>query len=261
MTQDREKAFESGMNDHVSKPIDTNELFSTLLKWIEPGKRELPAHIEDKIEEKREEKPLSDMPGISVKEGLSRVGGNTSFYKKILVKFYNDYTDATEQIKDAVDKGDQELAQRLAHTVKGVAGNIGAKDLFGPSEELEAAIKHQKTEVIEGLLAAFADALNVVLNSLKNVIEVEDTNRKEKVEGNAGDIKTLFELLQNLAPHLEKRKPKPCKEVMDEINGFSWPDELGQDVVKLGKLIGKYKFKDAKPIHESIVEKLKSQLS
>jgi len=48
---------------------------------------------------------------------------------------------------------------------------------------------------------------------------------------------------------------------MEEINGFSWPDEFVQDLVDLGKLVGKYKFKDAKTIHESIVEKLKSYMS
>jgi CheY-like chemotaxis protein len=258
MTQDKEDASEAGMNDHVSKPIDTNELFSTLLKWIEPGERELPAHLADKIEEKPEEKPLTDMPGISVKTGLARVAGNTKLYKNILNKFYCDYPAVPEEIKDALDKGDQELAQRLAHTVKGVAGNIGAKDLSGPAGELEVAIKHQKTDEYEALLAGFADALNVVLHSLKDVVEVEDKTEKEKTEGEAADPKRLLELLLKLEPHLKKRKPKPCKEVMGEINGFSWPDEFVQDLVDLGKLVGKYKFKDAKKIHESIVEKLKS---
>ncbi len=48
---------------------------------------------------------------------------------------------------------------------------------------------------------------------------------------------------------------------MEEISGFSWPDEYEQDVVELDRLIGKYKFKDAQPIYESIVKKLKSNLS
>jgi polar amino acid transport system substrate-binding protein len=261
MTQDKEDASAAGMNDHVSKPIDTNELFSKLLKWIEPGERELPAHLADKIEEKPEERPLSDMPGISVKEGLARVGGNTNLYMKILTKFYNDYSDATDQIKEALDKEDQELAQRLAHTVKGVAGNIGAKDLSGPAGELEAAIKHQNTDGIEELLDGFKDALDVVINSLKNVVEVEDKIEKEKVESQTGDPKTLFELLQKLEPHLNKRKPKPCKEVMAEIKDYNWSDEFNQGLSELDKLIGKYKFKDALPIFESLMEKLKSHSS
>jgi polar amino acid transport system substrate-binding protein len=252
----RDEVIDIGMNDYVSKPIDPDQLFSALVKWIKPGEREVLEHLAPKVEEKTEEKPLADMPGISVKEGLARVGGNTKLYKKILIKFYNEYTHVTEQIKDALDKDDQELAQRLAHTVKGVAGNIGAKDLSGPAGELEAAIKHQKSDEFEALLAGFADALNVVLNSLKHVVEVE-----EKTEGEAADPKRLLELVQKLEPHLKKRKPKPCKEVMEEINGYSWADEYAQDITKLGRLINKYKFKDAQPILESIIEKLKSSIS
>jgi CheY-like chemotaxis protein len=261
MAQDRENAYEAGMNDHVSKPINLDELFSALINWIKPGEREVPEHLAAKIEEKPEEKSLTDMPGISVTEGLARVGGNINLYRKILAKFTNDYTDATEQIKDALDKGDQELAQRLAHTVKGVAGNIGAKDLSGPAGELEASIKHGKVDELDKLLGDFSDALNVVLTSLKHVVEDESETEKEKTESVAADPKRLLELLLKLEPHLKKRKPKPCKEVMEEINGYSWPDEYTQDIVKLDQLIGKYKFKDAHPILESIVEKLKPQMS
>ena len=261
MTGVRDEVIDIGMNDYVTKPIDPNQLFSALIKWIEPGERQVPEHLAEKIKEKPEEKLLTDMPGISVKDGLTRVAGNTKLYRKILTKFYNNYSNATEQIKDALDKDDQELAQRLAHTVKGVAGNIGAMDLPVPAGELEAAIKHQKTDEFEALLAGFADALNLVLNSLKNVVEVEDKIEKETIESESGDPKMLLELLMKLEPHLKKRKPKPCKEVLAEINKINWPDEFTQSLTKLEKLIGKYKFKDALPVHESLVEKLKAHMS
>ncbi|MFC1814572.1 response regulator [Thermodesulfobacteriota bacterium] len=256
MIQDREEALESGMNDHVSKPVNTEELFSALLKWIEPGVREVPGHLSVVLEEKQDVAQLLDMPGISVKEGLTRVGGDIKLYRKILTEFYNGYSIVTEQIKEALDKDDQELAQRLAHTVKSVAGNIGAKDLSGPAGELEAAIKHQKTDEFEALLAGFANALNLVLHSLKNVVEVEDKTEKEKIKNQTGNPKTLLQLLQKLEPHLKKLKPKPCQEVMEEINGFSWPGEYTQDIATLGRLIGNYEFKDAQPVLNSLVLEL-----
>jgi hypothetical protein len=48
---------------------------------------------------------------------------------------------------------------------------------------------------------------------------------------------------------------------MGEINSYSWPDEYAQEIVELDRLIGKYKFKDAYTIFESIVDKLKSSIS
>ena len=66
---------------------------------------------------------------------------------------------------------------------------------------------------------------------------------------------------KKLEPYLKTRKPKPCKEVMEEINDFSWSNEYSQGITELGRLISKYKFKDALPIQKSIVERLKSVLS
>ena len=195
MTQDIERTQEAGMNDYVAKPIDVKQLFSTLVKWIEPGEREIPECIVDealdiKCEEK--EPDLSEIQCIDVNSGLMRVGGNKKLYLNILTKFFRDYPDAAEQIKEALDNGDKELSQRLAHTVKGVAGNIGANDLQEAGGSLEAAIKHQKTDEFETLLDGFRDALNVVINSLKNVIEVEDKAEKEKPEGQIGETKETF---------------------------------------------------------------------
>jgi len=253
----REKVLDIGMNDYVTKPINPAELFGTLVKWVKPGERKLPEHFAEKAEKQTEGKPLSDLPGISVKEGLSRVGGNSKLYMKILTKFYNDYSDATEQIVDALDKNDQELAQRLAHTVKGVSANIGVKDLPVVAGGLEAAIKHQKTDEYEALLAGFADSLNLILNTLKTVVEVEGKTKKEKIGSKIEEPKKLFELLQKLEPHLNKRKPKLCKEIMGEIKGLSWPGKYAKDIEMLDKFIGKYKFKDAQPVFDALIKILK----
>lgn len=68
-------------------------------------------------------------------------------------------------------------------------------------------------------------------------------------------------MLQKLEPLLDKRKPKLCKGVMEEVNNFSWPDEHVQSISDLDRLIDKYKFKDAQPILKTTIEKLKSNLS
>jgi signal transduction histidine kinase len=92
----------------------------------------------------------------------------------------------------------------------------------------------------------------------------EDTTVKQmnsKTCGEMGSPELLLELLLKIEPFIQKRKPKPSKEVMEEVNGYSWPDEYAQEIAELDRLIGKYKFKDAQPILESIVEKLKSSIS
>jgi len=104
MAGDREKSLKGGMNDHVTKPIDPDELFGALVKYIKPGEREIPAHLAEKLkaEKKTEEEiPLPQISDIDFASGLARVGGNEKLYRSLLVKFHNEYADTTGQIKDA----------------------------------------------------------------------------------------------------------------------------------------------------------------
>jgi two-component system sensor histidine kinase/response regulator len=262
MTQDIELTQEVGMNDHVAKPIDVKQLFSSLVKWIEPGEREIPEpRVEEAHDIKTEdqEPDLPEIQYIDVSSGLMRVGGNKKLYLSILTKFFRDYQDAAEQIKDALDKGDQELAQRLAHTVKGVAGNIGADDLQEAGGILEASIKKGLSPENLEMLDSFDNALVQVLGSLKDFLGEGEDTEDEKEVGENGTPSELLALLEKLEPLLKKRKPKPCKEVMEEINGFQWPEAHMKDVKELEKLIGKYKFKDAKPLLNSMIDRLKTE--
>ena len=258
MAGDREKSIEGGMNDHVTKPINPDELFGSLLKWIKPGVREIPKELEEKlkVEEKLVEKiPLPQIPDIDIESGLSRVGGNEKLYRNLLGKFYNEYPDSTKQIKDALAKEDKELGTRLAHTVKGVAGNIGAKDLQAAGADVEAAIKDGNLENIDELLDTFEQNIKSIMNGLKDFVAAEKSGGDVKGEKEPGDPVKLKELLDKLQPFVQKKNPKPCKEIMAEINEFAWSDFV-VEIGELSKLIGKYKFKDVLPLMDLMREKL-----
>ena len=181
MAGDREKSLEAGMNDHVAKPIDTKELFSTLAKWIEPGDRKMqggPAkeELEDKTE--REDDSLTELQGISVSDGLKHVGGNEKLYRKLLLQFLDTNRESVNEIRAALEKKDQTLAVRLAHTVKGVAGTLGAGALAQVAGELEKALKNEETGELSNLLEQFESHLNQVMHS----IEKSEAGKKEKME-------------------------------------------------------------------------------
>jgi CheY-like chemotaxis protein len=207
MTQDREEAFEVGMNGHVAKPIDTKDLFSTLVKWITPGERETPGVISEKVgEEKTEKEPFpAELPGISIGSGLSKLAGNEELYRKLLSKFRESNRDVVNEIKGLIDAGDMETAARLAHTVKGVAGNLGAEDLFPAAGELEKALKQGEAGSLERLIGHFEDLLNVVLHSIGDLEQKEDAkSEKETTEGGeAVDIGAVSPLLTEMAQLLE----------------------------------------------------------
>jgi polar amino acid transport system substrate-binding protein len=258
MAGDREKSIEGGMNDHVVKPINPDELFGALLQWIKPGVRDIPAHLVEKL--KAEEKPAEELPllqisDIDTKSGLGRVGGNEKLYRNLLVKFHNEYANSTQQIKEALAKEDMELGTRLAHTVKGVAGNLGATELQAAGADVEAAIKHGNLDNIEELLDTFEQKTQSIIAGLKDFVAAVEASGKKKGEKETGDPAKLKELLTKLQPFIEKKKPKPSKEVMAEINKFSFPD-YAMEIKNINKLIGKYKFKDAQQIVDLLQEKL-----
>jgi two-component system sensor histidine kinase/response regulator len=257
MAGDKDKSLNAGMDDHVTKPIDPDKLFAALVKWIKPRERK----ISDLVQSPTEAKPSgggddlpADLPGIDVTNGLKRLGGNKKLYRKILVKFYQEYLETVTHIRDALAQKDQELAVRLAHTVKGVAGNIGALELQEVSAKLEFSIKQEKTDALEGLLEDLSQSLNVVLSSLESFsnikADVQEGLTKE------GKPEKLLELVLQLKPYIARKKPKPAKDIMEEISGFQWSENYTQGIADLKRLIGKYRFKEAEDVLSELLNAL-----
>ncbi len=171
MAGDREKSLDAGMNDHVTKPIDPDELFSALAKWIKPGERGTPEEspLWTQAEQGKEVLP-SELPGIDFSSGLSRLSGNRQLYVKLLCKFKDSQQDAAQEIRAAFQSGNVETAGLLAHTVKGVSGNLGAEALYRAAAELEKAIKDGQ-ENIAPLLAEFSSELMVVMDGIRTLQE------------------------------------------------------------------------------------------
>ena len=256
MVQDRENAIEAGMNDHVSKPIDIDELFSTLLKWVHPREGEMPDDSAPVLEKKSKDDEIPELEGIDTKSGIARVGGNKKLYRKILIKFYTDYSEATTEILDAIGQNDQELARRLAHTVKGVSGNIGAGDLQEIAGQLESAITDGETDHARSLIPSFETRLKAIMLSLEKNVAGQANGKAPENEGKKGSREELIAFMDKLGPLIAKRKPKPCKEVLAEMLSFTWPYELSKSIIDLKKWVNKYKFKDAQEVLETIKDRL-----
>ncbi len=259
MTGDKEKSLEAGMNQHITKPIDPHELFSTLLIWIKPGEQiisdDIPSKIDPKIEEK-DVKPLENMPGIEVKTGLARALGNRTLYMNLLAKFHQDYSDAASQIKDVLDNDDTEQAQHMIHTIKGVAGSIGANGLERAASELEAAVIGKEEDNIEELIKPFNQALMIVLDSISSIVDADSGKEQKTSELSEAKTDVLLELLLKLNPYILNREAKPCKELMKEIVDYTWPDAYNQKVSDLNRNIMKYQFKSAQELISKIIEQL-----
>jgi signal transduction histidine kinase/CheY-like chemotaxis protein len=163
MAGDRDKCLDVGMNDHIAKPIDAELLFRTLANWIAPGH----APAATAVRMAKESSLPDDLPGIDLPAALKRLGGDTALMRSLLASFLRDHANDALKLRQAVAAGDMQSAHHIAHTLKGVAGAIGASALQAAATTVDAAVK-QGTPAA-ALLDALEDALTSVTNGLGNL--------------------------------------------------------------------------------------------
>ena len=261
MAGDREQALEAGMNDHVAKPIDPKTLFDSLANWIKPGVRGFVPQKLSRQTEKAPGKTANGLPetidGLDMEDGLLRVGGNRKLYRQLLIKVREDYGKSHAEIASLLEKGNKPEAERLAHSIKGVAGNVGAKGLQAAAAEMEAAIKEGREQDYAGGLSALGDRLASLSRALEVLGGGEADSGHVAQDGPSATTEQLAEALEALLPHIKAKKPKPSKETLAEAGKLAWPPEYGNDFNQLGKLVKKYKFRDALQLAEALLVKLK----
>lgn len=170
MQTDRDKCLAAGMNDHVAKPIEPDTLWRTLLQWIRP--RPGLGAPSDKSSSQDVAAPAKaadiDIEGVDTANGLRRVRGKIPLYLSMLRKFAAGQREVPGAIRSALGRGDWSTAERLAHTTRGVAGNIGATAVQALAAQLEAAISAREPRAqLDSRLSALASPLAAVIERIE----------------------------------------------------------------------------------------------
>jgi HPt (histidine-containing phosphotransfer) domain-containing protein len=134
MAGDREKALAAGMNDHIAKPVNVATLFQTMARWIRPARPA--ARVQTGKTALAQTEPLR-LAGIDTVAGLKRVQGNRLLYLSLLRKTARSQADSLAHFDAAAAGGDWTAARRIIHSLKGVAGNLGADALQQACARLE----------------------------------------------------------------------------------------------------------------------------
>jgi len=216
MSEHRSRGNRCGMNDSINKPVNPHELLAIITKYV--NIKELPAPASGKsVNEVENTEDLSwpDLPGIIPADGLNRVNGKQDLYKKILLQFRASNVDTVDNLETALSMGDDMTACRLAHTVKGVAANIGAVQLAGIAAELESALMSGGMGFDNALLAKFDESFTEVTDSIKKLeaLDVEQKMKEPDAINADADPDAIRPLMIDLAKMLEIGSSKSMKQI------------------------------------------------
>jgi CheY-like chemotaxis protein len=167
---DSQKALAAGMDDYVTKPVDVKQLANVLLRWM----------LKDSPIGRRKPEPFnkSDSPiapaetsdSLDTRSALARLENNQALYLRLLGMFMAEHTQDVHKIRQALGNRDMELARRLAHTLKGLAGTIGADNLRSASKRLETAIADADSQSYETYLVQVEQSLANVMAEITRMI-------------------------------------------------------------------------------------------
>lgn len=242
---DREKSLLAGMNDHITKPIDPDTLIAVLSKWL-PEKNELKSGHRG-VQNRLYEFPaiFSQLYGIKAEKTISRLRGNTELFKKLLIRFVHECDSAYAKLISHMSKGENKDARLIAHSMKGLSGNIGAEGLQLLFQEIEKALSHgfeveqslldnleaEKKLVLKAILESFPEAvetehsralneendiimLSEVLELLPKLRDMAELLKKHDIE--AQDIYTFIK------PQLSRAAPKFSRELAEKLDKFDF---------------------------------------
>ncbi len=182
LVEERQRCLDAGMNDHVSKPIDPDNLFATLLRWVKPRPKQA---VDSRASVSNIKAPgevvLPEIAGVNVADGLNRVAGNRRLYRDLLGQFAAKQGDAADQISTALETGDVKLAERVAHTVKGVAGNLGITEIQSVAQKLEKALRDGE-ETVSTVLAEFASVMGAQVQAIEKALHDSTTAKMEEIQ-------------------------------------------------------------------------------
>lgn len=245
---EREKCLNVGMNDYLSKPIKTKDLYRVLIELIKPGERRVSVGKESPGSKEDYDKFPLELPGINLSEGLKNVGGEKVFFRKLLLEFYNDYRTAAREIKEALSNGQKEYAQRRAHTIKGVAATIGAGQLRKNASDLEEAFIHDSKNDKQTLIDKLSKSLDEVLESIGTMLAPVDkilSEEPESVDDQKIDQAKVGSLMTKLMSLL-REGDSDSKECFEALQKNIIGSQFREHIDKIQEQIENYDFEDAR---------------
>ncbi|MBC8433615.1 MAG: PAS domain S-box protein [Desulfobacterales bacterium] len=247
MREETEKYLEMGMDAIVAKPVDFAILFRTIEAVVPEGVGE--AVLEDAVDVcATSGLELPPLDGVDIKKGI-RTWHNPEAYAKALLRFSNDYANTAADLTLLIDEGDIDSAYRIAHTLKGVAGNLSVTEVADAAIHIDAALREKRIDDVKEQISTLAAALDTAIVSIGRLEMVQDDEEMPKKEMDVAHLKELF---VKMMAAFDEYSPNALEPFLPELKAYLSQDQLSpivnhmerfdfdgakQEMVKIAKML------------------------
>ena len=224
LDRDQAECFESGMNDHIAKPILYEHLLGVLERWIPPSERKA---SDRKLPKSRGGADIlvDQLPGFDIEFAIQQLRGNYDLLLTLLKQFGEQFSTATETIKGLIAKGQHKEATQQLHKLKGAAGNLGATELHRHAGLLEQELKSGQLSVSR---TAFDQALGIVLASIATLSPLSPPSESADVFCNWACASILFKKMRTLLDDGEFIPLELVSELQEALPSPALRDDLAR---------------------------------
>jgi signal transduction histidine kinase/DNA-binding response OmpR family regulator/HPt (histidine-containing phosphotransfer) domain-containing protein len=258
MSEDRARTREAGMNGHVAKPVDPVDLYKSLLEAIPVA--DYSANLQqvaadtDTAEAEPDQEPLPDaLPGLDIKQGLSRLANNEKLFVQLLSDLLAEYAGAADSMRALAAAGDNDDLRGAAHKIRGIANNLGANDIGASAEAIEKSALAGEA-ITDEQIDALASALLVAADSHATLMAQRQT-AAAATGGNGIDSMAVFADLQAAVAAFD---PGATDLIDQLITGQEEGGELAVKLAQARELLDNFNFGDAQPLLAEIGEGLQA---